>query len=411
MNQQSNKRKISQMSADNMEENDTEDATMMTSLEDTVIQQITDLQKDLHAKSGVIQRLEEIEAGFADITDDYSVLKANYEQLKTETKQLRDEQELMKSILIAKDKEIEQLKTQVMEQQTKSLQNNLLLHNVPEIPNEDCLLTVRNVLINETYLTEEMLQTMPIARAHRIGTPNTGSNKKPRLIVVTFTSLADRDTLLAVWNVKPQKKPLQTTQNQNFSTKVTSHLPSEIMAQRSLNIQMINTMKKKAAGQTLDTKIVGTRAYVNNNLMRPLVTKPSVEDLLSTTKEEKSQIQKLQSSTSHPVMELGSSFLAEAVKTTKIQQVRQAYKRVLLDPNRAKATHNILVYKVGEDVGWIEDGEFGAGRFLTTWLNKQKVENCAIIITRQYGGQHLGTRRYEIMKDVCQEAHKRLLKK
>jgi len=275
---------------------------------------------------------------------------------------------------------------------------------VAETPNEDCLQTVKNILKKETYLTEEMIDSISIVQAHRIGSINTTNQKKPSLLVITCTSPTDKAIIQTAWNVRPQKEPAQPTDQKVYLPKVTSQLPPDVMATRSVNIQMINNIRRKAGSQSVSTKIVGTNAYVNNNLMRPLVTKPTVEDLLNTTTDEIAIMNKLPSQVSKTFIEKGSSFVAEAIKVRSAQQVRLAYKRALLDPSRTKATHNILAYKIGDDISWIDDGEYGAGRSLTTWMTKEKMENWALIITRQYGGIHLGTRRYDIIRDVAREA-------
>ena len=66
--------------------------------------------------------------------------------------------------------------------------------------------------------------------------------------------------------------------------------------------------------------------------------------------------------------------------------------------------HNILAYCVRSTSGWVDDDELGAGRFLTTWMQRQKLVNTMVMITRQYGGNHLGTNRFEHMQDVAREA-------
>ena len=411
MASESNKRKLDDISTENIENFASENSTSMTTLEDTVFQQISDLHNDIHARAGIIQRLEEVEAGFADLTGDYAILKAeneklkeDYLQIKADTSDLKNENQLMKAIIIAKDKEIQQLKTQISEQHTRNLQQNLLFHNVAETPNEDCLQTVKDILKKKTYLTEEMINSLSIEQAHRIGTINTQTQKKPRLLVITCSSSSDKALIQAAWNVKPQNRPPQPTSNKTFLPKVTSHLPPDILATRSVNIQMINNIKRKAGSQAINTKIVGQNAYVNNNLLKPLVTKPTVEELLNTETEERASMMKLPSQFSQVCIEKGSSFVAEAIKVRSVQQVRLAYKRALLDPTRTKATHNILAYKIGDDISWIDDGEYGAGRSLSTWMTKEKLDNWALIITRQYGGIHLGTRRYDIMRDMAREA-------
>ena len=119
-------------------------------------------------------------------------------------------------------------------------------------------------------------------------------------------------------------------------------------------------------------------------------------------------MKQLQRGVSSIVTEKASSFVAQAYTATNINKVRQAYKHVLTNPTAARATHVIMAYRIGEEEGWVDDEEHGAGHFLTTWLARHKLCNIAIFITRQYGGQHLATRRFELMREVATEACKNL---
>ena len=101
----------------------------------------------------------------------------------------------------------------------------------------------------------------------------------------------------------------------------------------------------------------------------------------------------------------------EAFSCKTLEEVRRAYKRVLSIPEATKATYNILVYKVGKDIGWVDDEEYGAGHFLATWMEREKLMNVAVVCTRQYGGRHLGTCRFELMREVASEAYLALTEK
>ena len=63
-----------------------------------------------------------------------------------------------------------------------------------------------------------------------------------------------------------------------------------------------------------------------------------------------------------------------------------AYIHVMSDPKRAKTSHNSLGFKVGSDIG------------------RDKMDNIAVVVTRNYGGKHLGTRRFKLMRRIAAEA-------
>jgi putative IMPACT (imprinted ancient) family translation regulator len=140
-----------------------------------------------------------------------------------------------------------------------------------------------------------------------------------------------------------------------------------------------------------------------------IVVKPSVEDILRVDADDRREMSKLKSVSSDHKHERGSTFLAQAVKVTSIAEVRLAYKKTIMNPALHKASHNILAYNVGGELGWIDDGEHSAGRILAGWMNRSNIDNTCFIITRNFGGEHLGTKRFELMREVAKEAHEKLI--
>ncbi len=187
---------------------------------------------------------------------------------------------------------------------------------------------------------------------------------------------------------------------------MSNHLPPEVLSKRSVNQHLLTKMKTNAGPQDLKVKIDVDKMYVNNELIKPRVVKPSTDEILNIDDKTTEKGNQLPSGLSKQVFELGSSFMAQVFKTSNLTEVRTAYLHVLSEPSRAKATHNILV---AGDSGWVDDGEFGAGRFLSTYLSKrEKLNNITVVVTRNYGGSHLGSRRFEIMRNVTEEAIKKL---
>lgn len=173
---------------------------------------------------------------------------------------------------------------------------------------------------------------------------------------------------------------------------------------------------KKAAGDKKDDLKISMKLdqlYVNNQLIRPAVVKPSLESLLAVDRDDLDKANKLPHALSPLIEERGSSFQAEAVRVRSLSEVRLAYEKVLVNPIAARASHNIIVYTTTQGkIGWLDDGEHGAGRYLANWMKDSKMENICIIITRVYGGQKLGGKRFELMKDAakaaCSELRKQL---
>lgn len=75
----------------------------------------------------------------------------------------------------------------------------------------------------------------------------------------------------------------------------------------------------------------------------------------------------------------------------------------------AEATHNITAYRITREDGKInhdfdDDGEGGAGGRLAHLLEKMKVENVYVMVSRWYGGIHLGPDRFKHINNAAKNA-------
>lgn len=66
----------------------------------------------------------------------------------------------------------------------------------------------------------------------------------------------------------------------------------------------------------------------------------------------------------------------------------------------AKATHNIWAVLLDGDPLKADDGESGAGMVIVRMLERAELPNHLIIVTRWYGGKHLGGDRFRHVQDA-----------
>ncbi len=65
----------------------------------------------------------------------------------------------------------------------------------------------------------------------------------------------------------------------------------------------------------------------------------------------------------------------------------------------AKATHNTWAILLGDGPLKNDDGESGAGMIIVRMLERAGLTNHMIIVTRWYGGKHLGGDRFRHVQD------------
>lgn len=104
------------------------------------------------------------------------------------------------------------------------------------------------------------------------------------------------------------------------------------------------------------------------------------------------------------------TMLAHVAPVTSMDQVQWVLAKLLLEDSKvAKATHNMIAYRfqVGSD-GRIadhdDDGEKGAGTKLASLLELAGCENTLVVVSRWYGGIHLGSARFKHIASTARTA-------
>ena len=69
----------------------------------------------------------------------------------------------------------------------------------------------------------------------------------------------------------------------------------------------------------------------------------------------------------------------------------------------AKATHNTWAYIGATGPSKNDDGESGAGMVILRMLEREGLENHIIVVTRWYGGKHLGGDRFRHVQDAVRQ--------
>lgn len=118
---------------------------------------------------------------------------------------------------------------------------------------------------------------------------------------------------------------------------------------------------------------------------------------------------------SDPYTEMKSTFLARAAVVRTPAQASGYVAQLLATDKRARAaTHNITAWRVrGAGAASYQDcdddGETAAGGRVLKLLQMMDVWDVMVVVTRWYGGQKLGPRRFAVINTVAREAVVRLV--
>lgn len=113
---------------------------------------------------------------------------------------------------------------------------------------------------------------------------------------------------------------------------------------------------------------------------------------------------------SEVITEKKSVFVARAAPVTSVEQAKQYLAHLLAnDKKAAKATHNMTSYRIRGENGvqyqdCDDDGETAAGGRLLHLLELMGVWNGMVVVSRWYGGVHLGPDRFRIINQTARDA-------
>ncbi|GAA6010873.1 hypothetical protein JCM11491_004576 [Sporobolomyces phaffii] len=104
-----------------------------------------------------------------------------------------------------------------------------------------------------------------------------------------------------------------------------------------------------------------------------------------------------------------SLFVAHAARVNSMAEVEAVMSTLLSNNKIAKATHNISAYQFVTSDGIKhsdndDDGEKAAGSTLASLLERIDVHNVVVVVSRWYGGIHLGPDRFKDINQAARDA-------
>lgn len=319
---------------------------------------------------------------------DIEIVRLDNERLGQENKELKNEVEMLKALVVKQSSEIDTIKRGLTDLQTRSMQCNILFHNVPESKGENCETKVLGLLREKSYEGDVVIDNI-----HRIGQYDKKATF-PRPIVARLTNHKQVTALLKFGATLPKAA------NQ---FKVTPQFPAAVREKR----RQLSEIAEEAKGkdQNVTTKIVADTLYINGERYVEKLPCPGSKELLYLSDAERKEA--LQTKfTESTVTEGGCTFIARSASAHSLNDVRALYKAVLLNANNLSASHNIAAYRLYTPLGakttagYNDDGDFGMGRAARDILQKENAQNIAVFVTRFYGGDHLGPKRFRVVQDL-----------
>lgn len=94
------------------------------------------------------------------------------------------------------------------------------------------------------------------------------------------------------------------------------------------------------------------------------------------------------------ISDRGSKYAVSGGPCASVDEAKAFIKELCRKKKFAKATHNTWAFLDGDTPVKNDDGESGAGMIIARMLEREGLKNHIIVVTRWYGGKHLGGDRF-----------------
>ena len=368
------------------------------------IDQITEQQ-------GAIEELDARLEGIKGKIPTWSDMQKQMDKLSVQNATLQDDVALLKGVLQTHDKKLLQDHESIVDLKKRSMQNNIIIYGITGDSKEETSDQCKQKVLS--FMSDKMKMVVHEAEievAHRLGKRVLISSKatKDRPIVVRCQQkLRDR-----VFEYTSNLKGLKNSKEEFYSVK--PQLPEPLATQKKERDEKLRSIRKankllteEEQDKKVEAEIKDKTLFINKVPQKQHITPPSLRQVFNLDAEQKKRISQLKLVHSQSIEEKGSIFRGHAVRIQSSSDIRLIYKQLrLLFP---ESDHIILGYKVKNFEGYHDDGEHAAGNKLLQILHDRKSSNTAVFVTRDFGGIHLGIRRFVHIEKAAREALNLLL--
>lgn len=368
-----------------------------------LISMISKLQKSM---DGVLKRATDQEIVSSntshkvdDLEEQINQHNDDIDDLSKELHETKFRLQIVSNIVIKQDEQIGFLKQKINEMQKREMSGNIVITGIPEEKQE------KPIQLFNTFIEKglEIREMIPANKAYRIGA---GQN---RPLIVELRHPENKGKIFS--NATKLKGKVNEKGKPYF---VAEQLPEEMNEKRRRMNELVSENKKKPNSHRLDMSFQRGQLMINEELYHKHITPPSAKELLNPDESLYDKADELDIIKGKKEEQEKSRFISYAVAVDNLDEVQAALLKVRM--KFADATHVSCAYRIPgvntpKNQDYIDDGEHGCGRTMLKVLKEEQLLNIAVIIVRYYGGKHLGIKRFDIFRNLAQEAIKALMKK
>ena len=347
------------------------------------------LNKKINGKGGINDEIAELQEGLGTSTTEVTDLQ------RIVTNQQR-EISTLKYLVIHLSNKVELQENQLSDLGTRSMGDNIIVHNLVEDESENLETEVNK------FITQELkLPKVKFDRIHRSGATGPQS-KRPRIIVAHLSDPSRKEVLMKAAAAYRKSSPDED------GIRFSNQYPEDIRDKRQRLFQKCNQYQEENIQcQVKHDKLVFKQ---NGSVYQEKVHTPKPFEILEAASDPKKceLLENIDVCMGNKHRDKRNTIYSTACSVDSYSKVRNFALKSMLEDKRASATSNVLVYSfVDKDgklqEGWDNDHEYGAGQAILRYMQENENTNCAVMMSR-WLGDHLGPSRHRIFANNAASA-------
>ena len=190
---------------------------------------------------------------------------------------------------------------------------------------------------------------------------------------------------------------------------VNAQLPEPLQTAKREREAKMRAIKKANEQLPEDQKHRRTPVYIKNNTLfvnkvaqKQHVQPPTVQEIFNCDLDCTDRMDRIDFVHSTAILDKKSTFTGHAARVKSSKDVNAAYTKICrLYP---ESDHIILAYAVKNYTGSHDHGEHSAGSRILNILTQRGMNNTVLFVTREFGGIHLGHRRFLHIERAARDA-------
>ena len=338
--------------------------------------------------------LKIVQDEFQSLSSSLSIAVDQNEKLLNRIDVLEKRLQLTEGLLHQSRVKIDMQNEKIIDLQTRSMRDNLVVRGIDETENESWETTEAKVVkFMKSELKIPDAEIPKIDRAHRIGPK---IKDRPRNVVVKFASSKGKSRVFKyVKNLGGKKQ---------FG--VQEQLPPEVQQRRNRLWPLFKDAKNESkTDKTMKVMWSADKLIINGK------EHTAKDDVQHITSVEHCDI-RVHTEHSQVIHEQGSKFQGHAASLKHGTTVADALAKLYSNHSVSQAEHNIYAYRIGKGQNvkeaYSDDGEHGAGFRLLQLLSNDDITDVLVVCTRWFGGTHIGPKRFTHITNCSNEALQKL---